>query len=151
MPQKQKATKATKADELEQLKIALRDWQKIEDDSVDHCTLVLDKTQNPLIRLIMEILRQDSVMHKRVQQVILDSLEKESFSLQPEELGEIWNMIEVHDEVEEKAIQMAEKARRSCPLVIQRQLLEYLIEDERKHERLLGHLEDFKRSMYPYG
>lgn len=150
MPQKRK-TRVTKAEELERLKIALRDWQKIEDSSVEHCTTILDKTQNPLIRLIMEILRQDSVMHKRVQQVILDSLEKESFSLQPEELGEIWNMLEAHDEVEQKAIQMAEKARRSCPLVIQRQLLEYLIEDERKHERLLGHLEDFKRSMYPYG
>jgi 5'-deoxynucleotidase YfbR-like HD superfamily hydrolase len=89
-------------------------------------------------------------MHKRVQQTILDSLEKESFTLQPEELAEIWDMIEIHDQQEEEAIRMAEEARRTCPLVIQRQLLEYLIDDERKHERLMGHLEDFKRSLYPY-
>ena len=142
--------KVTKAQELETLKDVLRDWQKIEDGSVEHTTAILEKTQNPLIRLIMEIIRQDSVMHKRVQQAILDSLEKEAFTLQPEELSEIWDMIEVHDEQEEEAIRMAEAARRSCPLVVQRQLLEYLIEDERKHERLLGHLEDFKRSLYPY-
>ena len=142
---------ATKAEELEKLKVTLRKWQDIEDGSVEHTTAILEKTQNPLIRLIMEIIRQDSVMHKRVQQTILDSLEKESFTLQPEELAGIWDLIEVHDEAEEEAIRMAEQARRSCPLVVQKQLLEYLIDDERKHERLMGYLEDFKRSLYPYG
>jgi hypothetical protein len=145
-----KDKKETKGEQLEALKETLRKWQEIEDGSVEHTTAILEKTQNPLIRLVMEIIRQDSVMHKKVQQAILDSLEKESFQLQPEELAEIWDMIEVHDEAEEEAIRMAEQARRNCPLVIQRQLLEYLIDDERKHERLMGHLEDFKRSLYPY-
>ncbi len=146
-----KDTKETKGEQLEALKKTLRVWQKIEDGSVEHSTVILEKTQNPLIRLVMEIIRQDSVMHKKVQQAILDSLEKEAFSMQPEELAEIWDMIEKHDEAEEEAVRMAEKARRECPLTIQRQLLEYLIDDERKHERLMGHLEDFKRSLYPYG
>jgi predicted translin family RNA/ssDNA-binding protein len=144
------AEKRTKAEELEQLKKILREWQGIEDGSVTHATAILEKTQNPLIRLVMEIIRQDSIMHKRVQQAILDSLEKEAFTLQPEELAEIWRMIEAHDEQEQKAIRMADEARRSCPLVIQRQLLGYLVDDERKHERLMSYLEDFKRSMYPY-
>ncbi len=145
-----KEKKETKGEQLEELKTILRKWQKIEDGSVEHTTAILEKTQNPLIRLVMEIIRQDSVMHKKVQQVILDSLEKEAFKMQPEELADIWDMIETHDEAEEEAIRMAEQARRNCPLVIQRQLLEYLIDDERKHERLMGHLEDFKRSLYPY-
>jgi Asp-tRNA(Asn)/Glu-tRNA(Gln) amidotransferase C subunit len=145
-----KDKKETKAEQLETLKDVLRKWQKIEDGSVEHTTAILEKTQNPIIRLIMEIIRQDSVMHKKVQQAILDSLERESFQLQPEELADIWDLIEEHDEAEEEAIRMAEQARRNCPLVIQRQLLEYLIDDERKHERLMGHLEDFKRSLYPY-
>ena len=45
---------------------------------------------------------------------------------------------------------LAEEAKRACPLVIQRQLLDYLIEDEKKHDRLMGNLEDFKRNIYPY-
>jgi len=139
----------TRAEELEKLQVVLRKWQDIEDGSVEHTTAILEKTQNPLIRLVMEIIRQDSVMHKKVQQAILDSLEKESFTLQPEELADIWDMLEVHDEAEAEAIRMAEQARRTCPLVVQRQLLEYLIDDERKHERLMGYLEDFKRSLYP--
>ena len=97
----------TKAEQLEELKKILRNWQKIEDGSVEHTTAILEKTQNPLLRLVMEIIRQDSVMHKKVQQAILDSLEKESFTLQPEELAEIWDMIEEHDAAEEEAVRMA--------------------------------------------
>ncbi len=146
-----KPKKETKAENLEQLKKTLRTWQEIEDSSIKLGTAVLEKTKNPLISLVMEILRHDSVMHKKVQQAILDSLEKEAFSLQPEELAGIWEMIEEHDEAEKEAIRMAEEAKENCPLAIQRQLLEYLIEDEKKHDRLIGHLEAFKRKMHPYG
>lgn len=147
---KPRQKKASKAEQLEQLKQTLRKWQEIEDASVQHCDGVLEKTSNPLIRLVMEIIRQDSVMHKRVQQAILDSLEKEAFSLQPEELAGIWDMIEEHDKAEKEAIRMAEEAKKNCPLVIQRQLLDYLIQDEKKHDRLMGNLEDFKKRMHPY-
>ena len=142
--------KETQKEALEALKITLRKWQGIEDGSIALTSSVLEKTKNPLIRLVMEIIQQDSVMHKKVQQAILDSLEKEAFSLQPEELADIWTMIEKHDEAEKEAIRMAEEARKNCPLVIQRQLLEYLIEDEKKHDRLMGNLENFKRNIYPY-
>lgn len=140
----------TKAERLEDLKVTLRKWQDVENASILACAASLEKTDNPLVKLVLEILRQDSAMHRRVQQAILDSLEKEAFRLQPEELGEIWEMLEQHDEIEKQAIKLAEEAREHCPLLIQRQLLDYLIEDERKHDRLLGHLEDFKRGMYPY-
>jgi hypothetical protein len=142
--------KVTKADQLEQLKGTLRTWQELEDTTVAFTSTILEKTKNPVIRLVMEILRQDSIMHRKVQQVILDSLEKEALSLQPEELADIWTLIEKHDEAEKEAIRMAEEAKANCPLVIQKQLLDYLIEDERKHDRLLGNLESVKRKIYPY-
>ncbi|MBZ5543998.1 MAG: hypothetical protein LAO07_10000 [Acidobacteriia bacterium] len=143
--------KESKARQLERLKTVLRKWQGIEDASIQHAGAVLERTQNPLIRLVMEILRQDSVMHKRVQQTILDSLEKEAFSLQPEELADVWGMIEEHDEAEKDAVRLAEEARKNCPFAIQKQLLGYLIEDEKKHDRLLSNLEGFKKRLYPYG
>ncbi len=145
-----KEVKATKKEALKALAAILRKWQGIEDASVVLTSSVLEKTSNPLIRLVMEIIRQDSEMHKKVQQAILDSLEKEAFHLQPEELAETWDMIEKHDQTEKEAIRLAEEAKASCPLVVQRQLLDYLIEDEKKHDRLMGNLEDFKRSIYPY-
>ena len=135
---------------LEELKTTLKRWQEIEVAAVEHTTAVIERTQNPLIKLVMEIIRQDSVMHKRVQQVILDSLEQQAFSLTPEELADIWDMIEKHAELEKETIALAEKARRNCRLFVQRHLLTYLIEDEQKHDRLMAQLEDFKRGIYPY-
>jgi len=145
-----KKDKTTKKEALQTLAVLLRKWQGIEDDSVALASRVLEKTGNPLIRLVMEIIQQDSVMHKKVQQAILDSLETKAFSLRPEELADIWSMIEKHDQTEKEAVRLAEEAKEACPLVIQRQLLDYLVEDEKKHDRLMGNLEDFKRSIHPY-
>jgi hypothetical protein len=138
------------AENLEELKVTLKRWQEIEVESIAQTTAIMGKTKNPLIRLIMEIIRQDSAMHKHVQQIMLDSLEKQAFSLTPEELGEVWDMVEKHAEMEKETIQLAEKARRNCRLFVHRHLLSYLIDDEQKHDRLLAQLEDFKRQLYPY-
>ncbi len=135
---------------LEELRTTLKRWQEIEVAAVEQTTALIERTQNPLIKLVMEIIRQDSVMHRRVQQAILDSLEHQAFSLTPEELADIWDMIEKHAELEKETIALAEKARRNCRLFVQRHLLTYLIEDEQKHDRLMAQLEDFKRGIYPY-
>jgi hypothetical protein len=138
------------ADNLEELVSTLRRWQKIEGATVAQTARILEKTQNPLIRMVMEIIRQDSVMHEKVQQVILDGLEKEAFSLTPEELGEVWELVEQHLAMERETVELGEKARRNCRLLLHRHLLDYLIHDERKHERLLEQLEDIKRRINPY-
>lgn len=138
------------AENTEELREILKSWQILENATITHTTEVIGKTQNPLIQLVMEIIRQDSQMHHRVQQVLLDSIDRQAFTLTPEELGEIWDMVEKHAEMEKKTIELAEKARKNCHLFVQRHLLTYLIEDEKKHDRLLGQLEDFKRSIYPY-
>jgi hypothetical protein len=52
--------------------------------------------------------------------------------------------------MEKGAIDLAERALENCRLFVQRHLLTYLIEDEKKHDRLLGQLSDFKRGIYPY-
>ena len=110
----------------------------------------MQKTKNPLIKLVMEIIRHDSAMHRQVQQAMLDSLEKEAFHITPEELAEIWDLVEEHAALEKETIDLAEKARRNCHLFVQRHLLSYLTEDEKKHDRILAQLEDFKRNIYPY-
>jgi rubrerythrin len=128
----------------------LKQWQALEDSTVAQTTLVMERTQNPLIRLVMEIIRQDSVTHRRVQQVLLDGIEKQAFSLTPDELEQIWDLVEKHAAMEKETIDLAEKALKNCRLFVHRHLLGYLIADEKKHDRLLGQLEDFKRGLYPY-
>ncbi|MFZ0890039.1 MAG: hypothetical protein WA005_16460 [Candidatus Binataceae bacterium] len=147
---KPKAQEREKAASTPELVGLLRKWQVIEDGSVASTTAIIAKTKNPLIQLVMEIVRQDSVMHKRVQQFMIDSLEKEAVSLTPEELGEIWESVERHAAMEKETIELADELRKKCRLFVQRHLLTYLVEDERLHDRLLGQLEDFKRKIYPY-
>jgi len=131
----------------------MRKWQKIEDASVSSTSQIMEKTDNSLVRLIMEIIQRDSQMHHRVQEWIANSL-VETVSLTPEELGGIWDMIERHIEVEKKSVAIAEKALASLKgktMVIQAYLLNYLLEDEKKHDKLLADLDSIKKKMYPYG
>ncbi len=129
----------------------LRDWQKLEREAIENTAEIMEKTDNPLIRQFMEIIRNDSVQHHRVQQFIIDSLTTTPVKLTPEDLAEVWDAIAAHDEVERRTIEIAKELKEECRFFVQKALLEYLIIDEEKHDHLLGMLEEFKKKLYPYG
>jgi rubrerythrin len=131
----------------EKLLNTLRQWQGIERHAIDSTSKIIEKSDNPLIRELMEIIRNDSVQHHRVQQFIIDSLTKQAVSLTHEELAQIWDEIQAHDEVERKTIQMAEECKKECKFFVQSALLTYLIADEKKHDLILQELEAFKKNM----
>jgi len=143
--------KAKGPERIDKLVKTLRKWQGIERKSIDSCAVIMEKTDNPLIRQFMEIIRNDSVQHHRVQQFIIDSLTKEQVKLTPEELAQVWDEITAHDEIEHQTIELAKSLKDDCHFFVQRALLEYLIVDEEKHDQILQSLEDFKRNLYPYG
>jgi hypothetical protein len=142
--------KAKGAERTERLVSALGRWQAIERQAIDHTAQMMEKTDNLLVRQILEIIRNDSVQHHRVQQFIIDSLTKTPVHLKPEDLGEIWDEIEKHDQAEREVIELGKKLRDDCTNFVQRTLLDYLIYDEEKHDKLLGALEQFKKNLYPY-
>jgi hypothetical protein len=148
---KKAAKKKTGSQRTQEMVDAMRQWQGIERDAIDTCTALMEKTDNLLVRQIMEIIRNDSVQHHRVQQFIIDSLTRTPVKLTPEDLALIWDEIEKHDEAERKTIELGKKVRDECPFFVQRTLLDYLIDDEQKHDKLLGELEKFKKNLYPYG
>jgi hypothetical protein len=127
-------------------------WQRVEDASVASTGRAIEKSRNPIIRLVMEIIQRDSLMHYRVQQMIADSFDK-TISLNPEELGEVWDIIENHIKIEKKTIELAESslsALKGKKMVVQEYLLNYLMQDEKKHDAMLEQLEGIKKGMYPY-
>jgi len=128
----------------------LRHWQKLERQAIETTAELMEKTDNALIRQILEIIRNDSVQHHRVQQFIIDSLTTTPVQLTPEDLAEIWDALAAHDEVERETIEIAKKLKEECRFFVQRALLEYLIIDEEKHDHILGQLEEFKKHLYPY-
>jgi hypothetical protein len=129
-------------------------WKKIENASIASTGRVIEKTENPIVRLVMEIIQRDSQMHYRVQEYIADSLQK-SVSLSPDELGQVWDLIEEHIKIEKKVQALAEEAleatKNSKAMLVQTYLLEYLLADENKHNLLLERLEGIQKGMYPYG
>ncbi len=48
----------------------LREWQGLEREAIETTAEIMEQTDNLLIRQIMEIIRNDSVQHHRVQQFI---------------------------------------------------------------------------------
>jgi len=142
----------TTKDTQDALVATMRKWQKIEDASVSSTSQIIEKTKNPLVRLVMEVILRDSRMHHRVQEFIADSIERESVSLTPDELADVWGMIEHHVELEKKSVELAEQAIGSLKglqgMVVQQYLLGYLLDDERKHNELLSRLDDIKKGVY---
>ena len=134
----------------EKLIKTLKECQVIEDQSVESTTKIIAKTKNSIVKHIMEIIRQDSAMHKRIQQLIIDNFEKQVMTLTPEELGDIWEMVDHHIQLERETIRLAEESRKNSKNFLVRYLLAYLMTDERKHNDVLDQMEDIKSGIYPY-
>ncbi len=125
----------------------LRQWQGIERDAIETTAQIMEKTDNLLIRQIMEIIRNDSVQHHRVQQFMIDTLTRTPVKLSPEDLAEVWGQIEAHDELERQTIALAKELKEYTTEPVNKILLDYLLRDEEKHDSILAELEKFKKHM----
>ena len=137
----------------EQIVSNMKRWQKIENASVASTGQIIEKTNNPVVRMVMEIIQRDSQFHYRVQEFIADSLEKKAVALSPDELGEVWDLIEKHIQLEKKTVELAEEALTALKgrkMLVQEYLINYLLHDEEKHNKVLDELEKIKGGMYPY-
>ncbi len=131
----------------------MRDWMKTEKASIASTGKIIEQTENPIVQLVMEIIQRDSQVHYRVQQLIADSLTSKTITLTTDELAEVWGMIEKHIELEKKTIELAEKsleALKGKKMIVQEYLLNYLLEDEEKHNKMLEAFQNIKSNIYPY-
>jgi hypothetical protein len=139
----------------EKLVANLKNWKKVENASVASTGRIIEKTTNPILRLVMEIIQRDSQLHYRVQDMIIDTIEGgKAVSLSPDEMADVWGMVEEHLKLEQETIELAKnslEALKGRHMKVQSYLLEYLLADEEKHEKLLQNLEAIQKGMYPYG
>lgn len=136
----------------EQLVGTMRRWQKIENAAVTQTAKIMEESDHTLIRLVAEIIQRDSNMHHRVQQAIVDSLERESINVLYDDLEKVWGSIEKHIAIEKQTIELAKTALSSLEgtkTPVQQYLLNYLLTDEEKHDKLLADLALIKKKMYP--
>lgn len=147
------AEKKTTKQIQEELMTSMKQWQKIEDNSVESCARVIESTDHPLIKMVMEIIMNDSKMHYKVQGMIMKSLE-EPIPLTPDDMTEVWEGLEKHMKLEKQMVGHVEQTLNDVKkrkMMIPEYLLNYLYTDEIKHNSLLSLLEGIKKGMYPYG
>ena len=125
----------------------LKDWQQLEDESISHADAAIKKTKNKLVKMTMEMIRHDSQKHRAMQQLLIDSLTKESLVLEPEELAGLSEGLNKHLAAEAKTLELADKALQNSELFVTRYILSYLIADEQKHHALLSKLNELKRAV----
>ena len=139
-------------EKLEKVATIMKRWQRIENAAVSQTSQVMDETENQLIRLVMEIIQRDSNMHHRVQQAVIDSLERESINVFYDDLEKVWVSIEKHIAIEKKTIELAKSALEALEgtkTPVQQYLITYLLADEEKHDKLLDDLALVKKGMFP--
>lgn len=143
--------KVSKRDRQKKLVENMRRWQGVETAAIAQTAKIMGASDNPLIQMVATIIQRDSQTHYAVQKLIIDSL-THSFTLGVGELETVWDGIETHIEIEKRTIELAKESLEQ--LDHQREgvlqyLLEYLLVDEQKHDKLLSDLDLIKRGMYP--
>ena len=129
----------------------MRHWQGVERKSIASTGAVIGKTESPLIQLVMEIIQNDSQLHHRVQQMIIDSLESRPIDISPEDMRKVSALIDTHLRLEDEmvdAVKTAIAAVKGRKMGVQEYLLNFLIEDEKKHANLLTSLATIKSGLY---
>ena len=114
---------------------ALKRWQGMERMSIQTMTEIIERTDNPFVRLIMEVIQRDSVLHHRVQQFMIDSVTKQAVTLTPEDMAEVWGAIEEHKKMEQGLVELASTLKEEAWDPIHKHPFDYLQTDEAKHDR----------------
>ncbi len=140
-------TDAKGPERVQEMTGVLRKWQELERAGMDSTARVIEETDNRYVKIVMEIIRHDSLMHHRAQAFLIESLSEEAVPLSREDLAKVWKMLEEHNRLEKKTVALAEELREKAWSPTHRQILQYLLTDENKHVALMDHLEELKKEM----
>lgn len=144
---------STMREQRQKIVSVLKDWELLEQESSESVEQVKTKCGNPLVCLVMDIIEHDSRLHRKIQEFILNSLEREPLTLSPDEVGEVIEPIRNHTRLKTQMVEKIEKileATKDKSLHIQEFLMKTLLVDERKHKEMLKGIEKVMQGLYPY-
>jgi hypothetical protein len=129
---------------------AMRAWQQVETDSISQATAIGRGSPCGFVRLVMEIIRRVSAQHRRVQQFILDCLDRGEPPVTAADIQAIRGALAEHTAAEQRTVDLAMQASEALadetsPAL--EFLLAYLELDEAKHDRLLDGLQQLVRRL----
>ncbi len=122
----------------------MKEWMASEDATIDDAQTLKEETDNRFVKMTMKMLIQDANKHKIIQQMVIDSLTKESVHLSPEELDPLEEILNKHILHETESLIRAVKAIDKSEPRITRYLMSYLNADEAGHRELVAKLNELK-------
>jgi hypothetical protein len=135
----------------EKLVQLITDWKSLENDTVALAEDLQKKSDNPFVKVIMEIIKRDSEKHKVMQQFVIDALTKEAVHLSPQELIPLADVLDRHIQAEAKSMGLAN----ACAIESRNYFVDFIVstltDDEVKHHNMLRTLDYIKGAVYPYG
>lgn len=136
----------------QQILTGMKRWERIEDASLVSTSTIIAKTENPFVRLVMEIIQRDTQMHHNIQEWIAQSIADNAAILTYDDLSQVWELIQKHIELERQMVDMVKgmiAAVQGKRMVMQEYLFNFLLTDENKHADLLKRLEQIKQGLLP--
>ena len=134
----------------EQIASTMKEWKLLEKRSAESIDKVKAKCANPLICLMMDIIENDAMVHERLQELIISSLQKQQITLSLDEVGEVIGLIREHTRIKGEMIQKTESMLvqlKDKSLRIQEFLLKTIIADEKKHKEMLEGVEKIRQGL----
>lgn len=123
----------------------MRKWQGIENASIESADEIIDTADNPLLRMVMEIVQSDSRMHARVQDLIATGLHRKSPPPDAARREAIRAQLRRHVDMEKKMVGLVRDTLGEVEgkgMVVEEFFLRYLLRDEEKHDALLDEFDE---------
>ncbi len=120
----------------------LRRWQLMEKQTLSEVGHLVEHTPNPFVRVVLEIIRHDSLVHHRVQQCLIDSLADSDPMPSRVVLARLVEDLAGREPELEEALRLAAELEPLTSSPRHRALLDYLVEDTRRQMRLLSQLRE---------
>lgn len=125
----------------------LERWVQVEEQTITSASAMMEQANSQLVKQVMRLILRDSEKHRELLGTLLE-ITNGTLSITPEEMGEIDKLLVEHKQIETESIILARAALEQTNHFVVRQLLEYLLEDEKKHLTMTENVEEYKRKIY---
>ncbi len=137
------------AERSEEFRNLIKKWIAIEKATISLSDRLLEKTENPFISCIIDTINRDSRKHQEVLELIAESLEG-TVTFTHEDMSVLTEFVEKHAKIEQDAVDIAALTLEKVRTPFAKFLLEYLHEDEKKHDLIMNNLTKLRaKSMTP--
>ena len=136
-------TRRYSAETNEEFLKLLSKWIAIEKATIKMTDNLLPKVDNPIITCLIDTIKCDSQKHQQILNMVLEGMEG-TITLTHDDMALLGEFIEKHTQIEQDAVEIAGQTLKKVRTPIAKFLLEYLYEDEKKHDFIMDNLSKLK-------